>query len=206
MRVTCLAVLTVALFSPNPAIGQSTKDLTIAEGAVTNGTLTALQDIRTLQEMASGGDKGNWLPFLTFNSDIHMAGSFFDEPLRVLRENEINCAEPWFGRALACKSSAPTVIVAAVVTRPMSVIYRYWMDKLSKDFSKFRQESMRNCKDADSCRRAADFVTDGERASHDDDSVWAKLRTGYCNEVPDGTYPDVGGNMQNCSAPKKSGN
>lgn len=204
MRVTCFAVLTVALFSPNPAIGQSTKDLTIAEGALTNRTLTALQDLVTLQGVSTGDGKGG--SFLIFNSDIHMAGSFFDEPLRVLRENEISCAEPWFGRALACKSSAPAVVVAAVVTRPMSVIYRYWLDKLSKDFSKFRQESMRNCKDADSCKRAADFVRDGELASHEDDSVWVKLRTGYCNEVPDGTYTDLGGKMQSCIFPKKSGN
>jgi hypothetical protein len=205
MRVTCLFVLAVLLFPANLTIGQSTKGLTVAKGAITNGTLMALQDLQTLQEMTSGGDKGDWVPFLTFNSDVHMAGGFFAEPLRVLRADEIRCAEPWFGRALACKSSAPTVVVAAVVTKPMSVIDRYWLDKFSEDFTKFSRDSTRNGKDADSCKKAADFVRDSERASHEDDSVWAKLRTGYCNEVPDGTYPDLGGKTQSCGVSKEGG-
>lgn len=197
----CLAILAAMLLSADGSIGQSSKTLTTAKGAITNGTFQALEDVETLRVMSSGPDDGHLLPFVTFNSDIHMANTFFDEPLRVLRRDEIKCAEPWFGRALACKSTTPTVVVAAVVTQPMSVIYRYWLDELSKDFMKYKHESLSNCRGTDNCKKVEEFVQQGESASQDDDSLWMRLKTAYCNEVPEGRYPVLNGTVQNCNPP-----
>ncbi len=202
MKITCIGFVAVAFLTTCLANGQSANDLTIAKGAVTNGTAMALLEIGDTQKALASGNYGNSRPFLILNNDISEANSFFLEPFRVLRTDEMRCSEAWFGRALACKKSAPTVVVAAIVTQPMATIYRYWMDKISADTIKFSQDSSRNCKDPDDCKQLADFAK-GIQDDHVDDSVWEKLRAGYCSEIPDGTYSGMHGQMLQCNAQRK---
>ena len=136
------------------------------------------------------------LAFSTLNNDIGMAASFVAEPLRSLHADEVQCGEMWFGRAFVCKAGNTKTVVATVVTERMSVVYRYWLGRIGEDFIKFKQISIQYG------REWAEFVKKMERAYHDPDDeegVWLRLRTGYCNEVPSGNYPDIDGQVKNCA-------
>jgi hypothetical protein len=178
------------------------KNVTIAAEAMTNRTLSTLMSDESFRSSTTqrGLDPG-LLAFANFNNAIGMAGSFFDEPLRLLHPDEVICGEMWFGRALACRASNPEVVVATVVTQPMPVIYQYWLERTASDFRIFKLVSMqRGGKDVMS------FVKEGEQVYNDEGdegSIPSKLRTGYCNAVPAGTYSGTDGQKRSCGSAVK---
>ncbi len=203
-RLTAMLLLFItSLMAHGQSNSHSFRSQTLAAGAMTNGTLSTYESVQSFKAASTspGTLDSGLLAFSTLNNDIGMAGSFFSEQIRALHSDEVECGEMWFGRALACKSNDKTVIVATVVTQPMSVVYRHWLEQISKDYIKLKQ----NCRNS---KVDPEFVRSMEQAFHDTDDengVWVKLKTGYCNEVPSGTYPDIDGKMQNCNVQKKSG-
>ncbi len=169
---------------------------TVAEGAMTIGTLSTYESVQACKaaSVPPGALDAGLLAFCTLNNDIGMAHSFFSEQIRTLHSDEVECGEMWFGRALACRSDDETVFVATVVTQPISVVYRHWLEQISRDYIKLREISQDDKVDPE-------FVRSMEQAFHDtsdESAVWVRLKTGYCNEVPSGAYPDIDGKMQNC--------
>ena len=197
-----LCLICVCLCAGGPSAYTQTsghyKRQTIAAGAMTNGTLTTFESVLSFKLASTDSLDPALLTWSTVTNDINMTSSFFREPLRALHSDEVECGEMWFGRALACKANNTDVAVATVVTKPMSVVYRYWLEQISKDFGVLRQYGGKS-------KGAAQFIEELEQAvgnPENEDSVWLKLRTAYCNEEPSGSYPDVYGTLRYCGGQK----
>jgi hypothetical protein len=197
LMAMCL-LFTTSLMVYGQSNGRFVTAGTVAKGAMTIGTLSTYESVQASKDAAAspGALDSGLLAFSTLNDDIGMAHSFFSEQLRILHSDEVECGEMWFGRALACKRDDKTVFVATVVTQPISVVYRHWLEQISRDYIRLREISRDDKVDPE-------FVTSMEQAFHDtsdESAVWVRLKTGYCNEVPSGAYPDIDGKMQDCRA------
>jgi hypothetical protein len=148
------------------------------------------------QAKPSGADPA-LIAWSNLANDTSIAGEVFSYKRRELQPNEVKCGEPIFGLTLVCNASDLTVVVGTVATRPANEIYRYWLEKISDDFSESRRTAKIGCKD--NCGEIADFIGDEEKAYRKSGSVWSRLVTAYCREVGTGSFPDLDGSPKGCS-------
>ncbi len=147
------------------------------------------------------------MAFVDLNNDVNAGSSSLHSSARQMgdiKPDETICTtEVVFGEVYVCKVNAPNTIVALVATRSLPQMHRHWLEAMSRDFLELKRLSLLNCRGADNCKEQADFIKGLEQGYHSDGSVWTKLWTRYCIEVPSGTYPDLNGEMRNCSVQKK---
>lgn len=129
--------------------------------------------------------------------DTFYASGSLEAERRELQADEVVCGEVSFGKALACKTVNPKVVVGVVTTRSSQDIHKYWLEAISTDFHWLVKTALVDCREK--CDESAQFVRADEHSYYSDGSVWRRLIAAYCEESPSSTYSDLDGQTKYCS-------